>query len=134
MPSLTRPVAAVLAMLAIAVGTPVVCQGWMPTPEARMACCTGHDGDCPMHQSRSANAGATVIDQADADRCCAASDRDEPGTSPAAFALTTALDLVVSPVSAAAIDVTAAAQVWRTLVPIPPTHVPKHLLLSVLIV
>ena len=122
-------------MLALAASTPAVCQGWMPTPEARMACCTG-DGPCPMHTSEDSDkpGAMRVIDQAEADRCCAASEHDESAPATAPFALAVVFALVASPVPAQPPDVTSAAQVWRTLVPIPRTSVPKHLLLSVLLV
>jgi hypothetical protein len=41
---------------------------------------------------------------------------------------------VAHPVPFSVPDLASSIQSWRTLVPLPPAHVPKHLLLSVLLV
>jgi len=58
-----------LAALALAFGlvagnAAAICAGWLPTPEARMACCA--DGvECPMHKGDSQRSGsARVLTQA----------------------------------------------------------------------
>jgi hypothetical protein len=126
---------AVLLCLGLVAGNaPVVCAGWLATPEARMACCIG-DGSCPMHTSESDGQGANrVISQAEADRCCASSERDESTPSSPSFVLTGAPALVTSPVPFVAPQIGLALEAWRTVVPIPATRVSKHLLLSVLLV
>jgi hypothetical protein len=106
----------------------------MPTAEARMACCIG-DGSCPMHKSDSDEQGAKrVISQAEADRCCASSERDESAPSSPSFVLTVALAPVTSPAPLVVPQIGPELEAWRTVVPIPATHVSKHLLLSVLLV
>jgi hypothetical protein len=129
-----RRVAAVAAVLTLCVGNFAVCAGWQATPEARMACCK--DGtSCPMHKSASHGSGSThVVSQAQADTCCAAaSNRTDSPTAAASFALlnSAALPAVVSFVVPVAVP---ALQGWRALVPLPVSPVPKHLLLSVLLV
>jgi hypothetical protein len=99
MVTLAHRVSAVLLCLGLVAGNAAaVCAGWLATPEARMACCVG-DGPCPMHKSDSDEQGATrVISQAEADRCCASSERDESAPSSPSFVLTVELALVTSPV------------------------------------
>ena len=132
---LAHRLSAVLLCLGLGAGNAAaVCAGWLATPEARMACCTGV-GPCPMHKSHSDNDGAThVMSQAEADRCCASSERDEATPSSPSFVLTVALAPVVSPVPFVVPEVGPAIDAWRTAVPIPESHVSKHLLLSVLLV
>jgi hypothetical protein len=131
---LTRQLAAMAAVLTLCVGNLSVCAGWQSTPEARMACCT-NGTRCPMHKSESRGSGSThVMSQAQADSCCAAaSNRTEASTADPAFVLssTTALPVSASVVVPVAVP---ALQEWRALVPLPVSPVPKHLLLSVLLV
>ena len=123
-----------VAVLTLSVGNLPICAGWQSTPEARMACCT-NGTTCPMHKSESRGSGSThVMSQAQADSCCAAaSNRTQASTSDPAFVLSNATAL---PVSASVVVPVAvpALQEWRALVPLPVSPVPKHLLLSVLLV
>jgi hypothetical protein len=129
-----RPFSAVLALLVLASGSPAVCAGWLPTPEARKACCTG-DGHCPMHHSASERPGVKrVVTQAEADTCCASSERDESAPSSAPLALSIVLALAPGPVLFSVPEAGPAIGAWRTLVPLPAAHVPKHVLLSVFLV
>jgi hypothetical protein len=132
---LAHHVSAVLLCFGLIAGNAAaVCAGWLPTPEARMACCTG-DGPCPMHKSESDEQSAKrAISQAQADGCCASSERDESAPSSPSFLLTVALSIVTSPVPFVVPQTGPALEAWRTVVPIPATHVSKHLLLSVLLV
>lgn len=110
------------------------CAGWQATPEARMACCVG-SGTCPMRKAEATGIPATsVVSQADADRCCAASERDDSTPSSSAFVPLVALDRVISPVPVVVVAPTALFDSWRTLVPLPGSEVPKHLLLSVFLI
>ena len=122
-----------LLTLALAAGQAGVCAGWMATPEARMACCSD-DGPCPMHKSESEDGPTRVVSQAEADRCCAASEHEDstPSQSNAAFFVTLAVAL--SPIPGLLPAPEAHADIWRASVPIPASHVPKHLLLSVFLV
>jgi hypothetical protein len=132
--SLSPRLAAIVAMLTLSVGNLAVCAGWQATPEARMACCINATS-CPMHKSASHRSGSTrIISQVQADNCCAAaSNRTQSSVAGTTFVVahTTALppltDFIV-PVP------TLALQEWRALVPLPVSAVPKHLLLSVLLV
>ena len=77
--------AAVLAMV-IATANGAVCAGWMPTPEARMACCS-EGGACSMHKGESgSSATERVLTQAQADNCCASSERENSSPSSPTFA------------------------------------------------
>jgi hypothetical protein len=130
----SKRLSAVLVTLALAAGQAGVCAGWMPSPETRMACCSD-DGPCPMHKSDSENEESTrVVSQAEADRCCAASEQDDSAQSPSNIAFSVTLAVVISPVPVLIPEPDAHAQVWRVSVPIPAAHVPKHLLLSVFLV
>jgi hypothetical protein len=124
----------VFLALALAAGQAGVCAGWMPTPEARMACCSG-DGPCPMHKSDSEDDGSKrVVSQAEADRCCAASERDDSAPSPTGPAFSVTLPIALSPVSSLILEPEPHPDIWRASVPIPTTHVPKHVMLSVFLV
>jgi hypothetical protein len=129
-----RRLAAIVAVLALCAGNVAVCAGWQATPEARMACCTD-DAECPMRKSEGHDHSPnTALSQAQADSCCAASTqrRDSPAAG-SPFASSGAITLV--PVVAVVAPTTAALpQEWRALAPLPVSTIPKHLLLSVLIV
>jgi hypothetical protein len=134
---LSRCVSAVLLALALGAGNAAGCAGWMATPEARMACCSD-EASCTMHQSHSETHDGgpkRAVSQAEADRCCAASEGDDsvPSASTVAFVVT--LGLVIGPVVPASIpQAEAHGDLWRASVPIPAARVPKHLLLSVFLV
>jgi hypothetical protein len=126
-----RRLFAALIALAVAAGSPALCAGWMPTPEARMACCADH-GSCPMHEPGSERVGTPhVLTQAEADDCCAASEPRESSPSPSSTAFVTAFGPVLSPVPALLAEPASLGKISRASVLIPITHVPKHLLLSV---
>lgn len=129
----SKRLSVVLLTLALAAGQAGVCAGWMATPQARMACCSD-DGPCPMHKSESEDGPTRVVSQAEADRCCAASEHEDstPSQSNAAFFVTLAVAL--SPIPGLLPAPEAHADIWRASVPIPASHVPKHLLLSVFLV
>jgi hypothetical protein len=130
-----RRLAALVAVVTLSAGNVAICAGWQATPEARMACCLSGT-TCPMHKSASHNhASTTALSQAQADSCCAAA--TERRDSPAASSTFIVLNEAARPAAAALFIVpvsVAALQVWRALVPLPPSAVPKHLLLSVLLV
>lgn len=132
--SLSHRLSALLLAVALAAGQSGVCAGWMPSPEARMACCA-EDGPCPMHKSGSDDELASrVVTQAEADRCCAASEQDDSSPSPSSVAFFTTLGAVLSAVPALLPQPESHGKIWRASVPRPITHVPKHLLLSVFLV
>jgi hypothetical protein len=116
-------------------GNLAVCAGWAATPEARMACCV--DGDtCPMHKGESRNSGEKrVIPQAQADACCAASERQQSSQSAPTF-ITVTSSAVLGPgvVLPLPIPALVASDAWRTVAPVPIAPVPRHVLLSVFLV
>jgi hypothetical protein len=99
-----------------------------------MACCT--DGDCPMHKGDSHSSGAErVLTQAQADSCCATSERETSNQSNPSFAIAiTAAVLGVGIVLPADVPALVLSDAWRTSAPLPVAPVPKHVLLSVFLV
>jgi hypothetical protein len=124
-------VASVVCVLTFAQSATAQCAGWQATPEARLECCQG--GACPLHHHDEA-APRTQVTQAAADDCCAQSARDESSPSATAFASTITLAVLYAlpPVVMSVAPSMPLAAPWET--PSPPTRVPKHLLLSVLLV
>jgi hypothetical protein len=89
-----------------------------------------------MHKGRSDESGSErVITQAQADACCAASERDQSKSSnPTTIAAVSAAVLgtgIVLPVVTPTLVLTDG---WRTDAPIHSPPVPRHVLLSVFIV
>ena len=131
MRSVLKRVATVVCVLAFAQSAVALCAGWQATPEARMQCC--QDGACPLHRHEHGVPGPQIT-QATADDCCAQSAGPEPSPSGTVFASTITLAVLQShsPVVMSLAPAPALLAPWET--PSPPTHVPKHLLLSVLLV
>ncbi len=130
-----RRTAALFVVLAFTAAGWAECAGWQASPEARMACCSG-SADCPMHGSTEPSAGSeSVVTQAQADSCCAASDTDDSTPSAGAFSLSLSAALVPSTLSTLApITAPPAFDAWRSHVPLPIGQVPKHVLLSVFLI
>ena len=121
-------------MVFLSGGPSGLCAGWEPTPEARMACCLD-EATCPMHHKSSATGRAgDAVTQAQADSCCAASDGDDSAASASAFVPVVSLGPVTSPISDAGSPPDAWLDSRRDAVPLPGSHVPKHLLLSVFLI
>jgi hypothetical protein len=132
--SFSRRLSAVLLTLALAAGQVGVCAGWMASPEARIACCSD-DGPCPMHKSHSADDGSKrLVSQAEADRCCAASEQGDSAPSSTNVAFSVTLVVALSPSAALLPKPEPHPDTWRASVPVPTAHVPKHVLLSVFLV
>ena len=126
---------AVLLAAALLAGNAAVCAGWLATPEARMACCSeGHE--CPMHKGDSQSSGSErVLTQAQADSCCASSERKNSDQSKPSYATAiTAPVLGVGMVLPASVPALVLSNAWRTSPPLPVALVPKHVLLSVFLV
>src|SRR5687767_13879136 len=86
--TLSRRMFALTLMLSLAAGNLAVCEGWAPTPEARMACCENETA-CPMHKSDSTEPQPhRAMSQAQADSCCAASEGDSSDRSNPSAAFT----------------------------------------------
>ena len=132
--SFSRRLSAVSLALALVVGQAGVCAGWMPTAEARMACCSD-EASCPMHNSDSERDGSQrVVSQTEADSCCASSEREDSAPSPSNLAFSLSLAVVIRPVPVLIPEPEARVDVARASAPITPARVPKHLLLSVFLV
>jgi hypothetical protein len=132
--SLARRASAIALSLALAVSQAAVCAGWMPTAEARMACCS--DGSCPMHKGDSHKAGSErALTQAQADSCCASSEGTKSNQSNPTFAAAiTAAVLGAGIVFPADVPALVLSDGWRTSAPRHVAPVPKHVLLSVFLV
>jgi hypothetical protein len=120
--------------LALLAGNVAVCAEWAATPEARMTCCA-EDRACPMHKSDAPDSHTQrVVSQAQADSCCASSERGTSGPSTPTFAVTISSVLGPAIVLPADVPVLVRSASWRTVNPIPASPVPKHVLLSVFLV
>jgi len=124
--------AALALTFSLMTGNAAICAGWMPTPEARMACCAV-GAECPMHKGDSHHSGPErVPTQAQADSCCAAAEGQHSNKSNPSFVTAiTAAVLGVGVVLPANVPALVLSDAWRTSEPIPIAPVPKHVLLSV---
>jgi hypothetical protein len=132
---LVQRLAALALTFGLIAGNAAICAGWMPTPDARMACCA--DGvACPMHQGNSQGSGsARVLTQAQADSCCASSEGHSSSQSaPTLVTVIPAAVLGVGVVLPADVPALVLSDAWRTSVPIRVAPVPKYVLLSVFLV
>ena len=132
---LVHRLAALALTFGLMAGNAAICSGWLPSPEARMACCA--DGaECPMHKGDSSRSGSEqVLTQAQADSCCASSERENSSqSSPKFVAAITAAVLGVGVVLPADVPALVPRNAWRTSAPMPGAPVPKHVLLSVFLV
>ncbi|MEQ1911515.1 MAG: hypothetical protein ABMA15_22050 [Vicinamibacterales bacterium] len=124
----------VLAIVMMVSGHLAECQGWMSSPEARMACCDD-ERECPLHKSAGHAVGsATATSQADADRCCAGSERG--ASVPSSVSTWSASLVAVLPVLSAVPNAAVIAPYveWLEADPSPPPSVPRHALLSVFLI
>ena len=89
-----------------------------------------------MHKSESSDHSTKrAVTQADADRCCGASERHDSTPSPGGSALSAiSLTVVTTAIVPTLPEVPARAEPWHRTAPVSATRVPKHLLLSVLLV
>jgi len=131
---LVRRLVALAFTFGLMAGNAAVCAGWMPTPEARMACCAD-GGECPMHKGDSHRSGSTrVLTQVQADSCCASSAANSNQVNPSFVDAITAAVLGAGVVLPADVPALVLSDAWRTSAPIPISPVPKHVLLSVFLV
>lgn len=131
---LSRRLVAIAAVLTLCAGNLAVCAGWQATPEARMACCR-NEATCPMHKSESHGSGTRhIVSQAQADNCCAGSERTQSTTTNPTFVPSGMVALAPATMPVVTSPNVPALRDWRALVPLPVSPVPKHLLLSVFLV
>jgi hypothetical protein len=128
--SLKRAVA-LFCVLALGQGALGVCAGWQAAPEARRQCC--QSGACARHE-RPDGVADEHVSQAAADDCCAQSPRGDSSPSGKIFASTITIAvlssltaIIVAPLPDAPISAP-----WQASSS--GSHVPRHLLLSVLLV
>lgn len=126
---------AIVLTLALMAGNAAICAGWMPTPEARMACCAD-GGECPMHKGDShRSSSGRVLTQVQADSCCALSEGQNSNQSnPSFVAAITAAVLGVGIVLPANVPALVLSDAWRTSAPLLSAPVPRYVLLSVFLV
>ena len=132
---LVQRLVALVLTFGLMAGNAALCAGWVPTPEARMACCA--DGaECPMHKGDSHHSGSEhALTQAQADSCCASSEgKNSNESSPSFVAAITAAVLGTGTVLPANVPALVLSDAWRTSAPIRIAPVPKHVLLSVFLV
>ena len=132
---LVQRLAALALTFGLMAGNAAICTGWLPTAEARMACCSeGHE--CPMHKGDSHGSGsARVLTQIQADSCCASAEGQNPNQSNPSFVTAiTAAVLGVGVVLPASVPALVLSDAWRTSAPLPVAPVPRHVLLSVFLV
>jgi hypothetical protein len=129
----SRRLAALAVVFAIAAGNLALCAGWEATPQARMACCA-NGGTCPMHKSDGhRSTERRLVSQSEADNCCASSERGGSTPSTPTFASTMSVALIPAgfPIL---LPPPSRVDAWRPDIPRPIGTIPKHLLLSVLLV
>lgn len=131
---LVNRLSALAVTLALVGGHAGLCAGWAATPEARMACCA--DDDCPMHKGDSDESSSQrVVTQAQADACCASSERDQSNSSnPTAIAAISPAVLGAGVLLPAVTPSLVRTDGWRADAPIHSPPVPRHVLLSVFLV
>ena len=88
-----------------------------------------------MHKSESANSNsAQIVSQAEADSCCAASESGQSSQSSSTFAPAISLAVLDTSGPLSTVLPVAVHRAGTAGVPLPPRHVPKHVLLSVFLV
>jgi hypothetical protein len=124
--------AALLLVLALSVQGAAACGGWQASAQTRRACCQS-GGGCANHDAKPRHDGAAV-NQASADSCCASSKAGTSGPSTSPYAATINIAVLVPVVVSLGPQAPARQHVERTLLPRAPDAIPRHLLLSVLLV
>jgi hypothetical protein len=131
--SVTRIANVVVLAFVLGVGNVAVCAGWQSSAQARMECCT-QATSCPMPHGDGLS-DAPQLNQSDADRCCASSERSDStqqtSTSLAVVATPPREYITLPPPPAPRV---APRGEWQLISPHPPLHVPTHVLLSVFVV
>lgn len=87
---------------------------------------------CPMHQQH--GSGNATVSQADADRCCASSERGDSTPAGSLFASSLTLAVLVSPLPTLMRVPFVAHATRAELAAAPLSPVPKHLLFSTFLV
>lgn len=99
-----------------------------------MACCS-EDAGCPMHKDDSGSPGPSrTLTQAQADACCASSEREPNQSGPTVIVAISNTVLGSGSVLPATVPTLVLSDRWRISAPLPAAPVPKHVLLSVFLV
>jgi hypothetical protein len=135
--ALVRHLSAVLLAFALVVANVGTCPGWEATPDARMACC--EKGVCPMRDAGAKGAkdskSGHALTQAQADGCCASSEREESDSSNSTVLVTISSAVLGDGVTLpASIPSLVLRERGRAAAPLPTPPVPRHVLLSVFLV
>ena len=126
--------AALSIIIAMILGSPATCAGWAQSANERRACCVEETG-CPMGETPVRHShGSEGVTQAQADACCAATESRK--SSPIAPQFTSIGSVSLAPGGLSLVVASPAALVLtaRSTPERPPGSIPRHLLLSVLIV
>jgi hypothetical protein len=135
---LVHHLTALVLTFGLMAGNAAICAGWMPTAEARMACCAD-EAECPMHNMHKGDShhsgSQRVPTQAQADSCCASAEgKTSSQSNPTFVAAITVAVLGAGIVLPASVPALVLSDGWRTSAPMPVAAVPKHVLLSVFLV
>jgi hypothetical protein len=132
---LVQRLAALALTFGLVAGNAAICSGWLPTAEARRACCAD-GGQCPMHEGDPHRSGsARVLTQVEADSCCGSAEgRHSNQSNPSFVTAITAAVLGVGVLLPADVPALVLSDAWRTSAPIAMGPVPRHVLLSVFLV
>jgi hypothetical protein len=99
-----------------------------------MECCA--DADCPMHKGNTEHSSsAHVLNQAEADACCAVSEQNQSDApNPTAVVVLAAPVLEAGVLLAPSLPAGLLREKWRRDAPSLVSPVPRHILLSVFLV
>jgi len=126
-----RRIAAIALTAGLLTGAWRPCAGWQATAEARMSCCV-RKAACAMHKASEDGPAATVR-QAEADRCCAASERPDAYQPPPAVIAPPIVTPLVGRFAERP-SVPMRGIVWHGPPPLASRQLPTHLLLSVFLI
>ena len=127
--ALSRRLPALILVLALAADHAVVCASWMAMRDARpeASACPMHQSDAPVESS-----SGSVTPSASATCCAAPEPEDQAPLAP--VVVSASPGAAAGPVPVALPEANPRRSEWRLRLPIPDTHVPRHILLSVLVV
>lgn len=132
--NLARRFLALTTISAMMIGSSGICVGWTASADDRRACCVEETG-CPKHEVPMHHPHAsTGVTQAQADACCAATESRRSSPTTPHLTRTASVSLAPSALSLIVDQPAAPFLCTRTAPARPPGTVPRHLLLSVLLV
>jgi len=127
-----RRIAAIALAIGLLTGAWRPCAGWQATAEARMSCCL-RKAACAKHKAAE-DVPAAAVGQAEADRCCAASERPDAYQPPSAV-IAPPIVMPLAGLFAEGPGVPILSIVWHRPPPLRASRqLPTHLLLSVFLI